>query len=59
MSKLRSEIEIAEIKRQAMAEHTASYPNHEITVAVSKFSSPRDGAPDWIVTRTPKSWSDV
>ena len=58
MSRLRSEAEIAEIKWRAIAEHTAIYPDYEITVGVSKFSPPRNGAPDWIVTRTPKSWSN-
>jgi hypothetical protein len=55
MYRLRSQAEIAEIRRQALAEHSAIYPDYEITVAVSKFSPPHNGGPDWIVTRTPKS----
>ncbi len=58
MYRLRSQAEIAEIRLQAMAEQTAIYPDQEITVAVSKFSPPRNGGPDWMVMRTPKSWSD-
>jgi hypothetical protein len=58
MYRLRSQAEIAEIRRQNLAEHSAIYPDYEITVAVSKFSPPHNGGPDWIVTRTPKSWSE-
>ena len=55
---MRSEAEIADIKWQVIAEQAAIYPDHDIMVGVNKFNPPLNGSPDWIVTWTPKSWSD-
>jgi hypothetical protein len=57
MSRVRSQIEIAQIRRAVEAEQAALYPDDEVIIAVSKISPPRSGAPDWIITRYPKAWA--
>jgi len=54
MHRQRSPKEIATIKQLVEAEQRTHYPDHDITVSVSKFSPPRNGGPDWITTRMPR-----
>jgi hypothetical protein len=51
MPRIRSEAEIAWMRRWVEARQAALYPEYEITVAVSKASPPPNGGPDFVVTR--------
>ena len=56
MHRLRSKEEIADIKKRVETEQQSLYPDHDITVSVNRFSPPRNGDPDWIVTCWRKLW---